>query len=65
MRRVGRSFWTTCVGVGKEGWVSGKRAVNFFFMEAAAAPETCEVLEGIELIHGLKMNCSKHIAYIH
>lgn len=45
VRRVGRSFWITCAGDGKEGWVSGKRAVNFFLMEAAAAPDTCVVLD--------------------
>jgi hypothetical protein len=40
VRRVGRSFAMTCVGEGKAGCVSSKRAVNFLRMEAAAWPET-------------------------
>jgi hypothetical protein len=40
VRRVGKSFAMTCAGDGKEGCVSGKRAVNFLRMEAAACPET-------------------------
>lgn len=39
-RRVGRSLARTWAGVGKEGCVSWKRAVNFLRIEAAAAPET-------------------------
>lgn len=29
------------MGVGKDGWVSGKRAVNFARMDEAAWPDTC------------------------
>lgn len=40
MRSVGRSLAMTWAGEGKAGCVSGKSAVNFLRIEAAAAPET-------------------------
>lgn len=40
VRRVGRSFVMTWAGEGKAGCVSSNKPVNFFLMEAAAAPET-------------------------
>lgn len=42
VRRVGKGRDRTWEGEGKEGWVEGKRAVNFERMEAAAWLETCE-----------------------
>lgn len=40
VRSAGRSLERTCAGEGNDGCVSGKRAVNFARMDAAAAPET-------------------------
>jgi hypothetical protein len=44
VRSVGMSFEITWAGEGKDGCVSGKRAVNFLRIEAAAWPETWYVL---------------------
>ena len=41
VRSVGMEVCRTCVGVGKEGCVVGKRAVNLLRMEEAAWPDTC------------------------
>lgn len=43
VRSVGRSLVRIWAGVGKAGWVEGKRAVNLARMEDAAAPETWRV----------------------
>ena len=42
VRRVGKERARTWEGDGKEGWVEGKRQVNFERMEAAAWLETYE-----------------------
>jgi hypothetical protein len=44
VRRVGRSLVRTWAGDGKAGWVSGKSAVNFLRIEAAAWPDTWRML---------------------
>jgi len=63
VRSVGRSVDETCAGVGKEGWVWGKRDVNFLRIEAAAAPETCsQDFRLISPLHSARVHEKRHVA---